>query len=106
MIGLLVAVLAVWYMVLGCNYCHIICTTMPGLIDEYTHTLHQFHTTDLRFSPHCAHCNLDCCHYLHQGRYVIVVVCLSVCLFVICQLCAKSSDRICMKLSGKAMKND
>jgi len=40
---------------------------------------------------------VDMRHYLRQGGYVFVVVCLFVCL----QLCAKTSERICMKFSGK-----
>jgi len=36
-------------------------------------------------------------NYLRQEGYVIVIVCLSVCW----QLCAKTSERICMKFSGK-----
>ena len=38
-------------------------------------------------------------YYLRQGDYVFVVVCLSVCLSV--SNCAKTSERICMKFSGK-----
>jgi len=38
--------------------------------------------------------------YLRQGGYVIVVVCLSVCLSV-GNFAQKTSERICMKFSGK-----
>jgi len=39
--------------------------------------------------------SVPCTDYLHQGGYVIIVVCLSV------SNCTKTSKRICMKFSGK-----
>ena len=42
------------------------------------------------------------CNYLRQRGYVIVVVCLSVCLSVSNTLRKKTSEPICMKFSGKA----
>ena len=40
--------------------------------------------------------------YLREGGYVIVVVCLSVCLFLsVSNFAQKNFERICMKFSGK-----
>jgi len=46
----------------------------------------------------------EVCDYLRQGRYVFVVVCLSVYLSVcltVSNFAQKTSERICMKFSGK-----
>ena len=67
---------------------------------------HVFVTPTDEHTPYqyILHPSLLC--YLRQGGYVIVVVCLSVCLSVCKQLCLKTSERICMKFSGKVGNTD